>query len=105
MIKIVIIEFIALYLLFTEVSAFVIKHVSLGSKAFPTALSTHERSGVLVNSAVNLQILLFAKTFATGRKLAPEWLSPIVLMHVGSQTDFALEALRAPREGAWEADL
>ncbi len=86
-------------------STFVVEHVSLGPKALSTALSAHERSRVLVNSAVNLQILLLAKAFATSRKLTAERLSPIVLVHVGSQTDLALEALLAPREGACEADF
>ena len=86
-------------------STFVIKHVSLGPKALSTALSAHERSGVLVNSAMNLQILLLAEAFTTSRKLTAEGLSPIVLMHVGPQTDLAHKALLAPGEGAREADF
>ena len=86
-------------------STFVVEHVSLGPKALSTALSAHKRSGVLVNSAVNFQILLLAEAFTTTRKLTAERLSPIVLVHVRSQTDPALEAFPAPREGACEADF
>ena len=56
-----------------------IKHVAFGPER-PVAVFfvAGEGPGIFMNPAVNLQVLLFAKALAAGRKLALKGLSPVV---------------------------
>ena len=73
----------------------VVLHVALGTEALTAAERADERSLVRVNSAVNQQILLLAKGFPALREIAPEWLCPVVEVHMGVQSNFALKLLLA----------
>jgi hypothetical protein len=84
---------------------FVVEHVSLGPETLAAALGADKGPGILVDSAMDFQILLLTERLATGGELALERLCPIVLVHVGPQTNLALKALLTPWEGAHEVRI
>lgn len=64
-----------------------VKHITFGSKTFATSLRARKWSLVQVYPLVDLEVLLFAETFATLRKFALERLCTIVKMQVSIQSD------------------
>ena len=64
------------YLLLTVVAALVVTHVAFGAETFAAALGAGERSFILVDSDVDLQVLLLAEGLWTGRKWTLERLRP-----------------------------
>lgn len=76
-----------------------IKHVASGPERFVAAFFVaDEGSGILMNPAMDLEVLLLTETLATGGKLAQKGLSPVMQMRVRTQADPAQEGLVA----AWE---
>jgi len=64
------------YLLLTVVAALVVTHVAFGAETLAAALGAGERSFILVDSDVDLQVLLLAEGLWTGRKWTLERLRP-----------------------------
>ena len=92
-------------LLFSEVAPLVISHVALGPEAFSAPLRAREWTFVFVNSLMNLQVLLLAKSLATVRKSTFEWLSAVVEVHMGTEADLSGELLLTAWEGAGKHGL
>ena len=81
----------------SKVATLVVTHVPSCSEAFTAALWTWEGSLFLVDSGVNLEVLLLTEGFTTTREWTLEWLCPIVDVHVSLEANFSCEGLTAAR--------
>ena len=80
-----------------------IKHVAFGRERLVAALFVaDEGSDIIMNPAMDLQVLFLAETLAAGRKLALEGLSPVMKVQVCSEADTAFEVFVAAWERAHE---
>ena len=86
-----------MHLLIPKVATLVIKHVPLRSEALTATLRTRIVPSLLVDSEVNLEVLLLTEGLITARKRTLEWLRPIMDMHVGLETYLPCEGLIAAR--------
>ena len=69
--------------LISKVATLMVTHVPLCSEALTAALWTRIGTLFLVNSDVNLEVLLLTESLTTALKRTLEWLCPIMDMHVG----------------------
>ena len=75
-----------MHLLVPEVATLVVTHVPLRPETLTAILWTRIGSLVLVDSDMNLEVLLLTEGLITAWKRTLERLSPIMDMHVGLQT-------------------
>ena len=86
-------------------SAHVVKHISFRPKAFPAAVGASKGSSILMNPAMNVQILLLTESLSTAWKGTFVRLCPIMEVRVGIESDFTAENFFTAREGAGEVLL
>ena len=84
---------IFVYLLFTEMTPFMISHVSFGAEALTAILRASEWPLILVYPQMYVQVLLLAECLVAVREGAFEWLCAIVQVHMGIQSNLATENL------------
>ena len=80
-----------------KVATLVVKHIPSCPEAFTAALWTWEGSLVLVDSRVNLEVLLLTEGFTTAREWTLERLCPIMDVHVSLEATVSCERLTAAR--------
>jgi hypothetical protein len=83
-------------LLFTIMPTFMVFHVALGAEALSTVLMrADEGSLVIVDPAVNVEVLLFAEGFFAAQECAFKGLCAEMHVHVGIEADSTAENLLA----------
>ena len=75
----------------------VVKHIPSCPEALTAALWTRVGPPVLMNSDVNLEVLLLTEGFITAGKRTLERLCPIMFMHVGLKATVSCKGLTAAR--------
>ena len=81
----------------SKVATLVVKHIPSCPEALTAALWTRKGPLVLVDSDVNLEVLLLTEGFITAGKRTLERLCPIMDVHVGSKANVSCEGLTAAR--------
>ena len=83
------------HLLIPKVATLVVKHIPLCPEALTAALWTRVRPPILVDSGVNLEVLLLTEGFIAARKRTLKWLCPIMDMHVSLKANSSCEGFIA----------
>ena len=78
-----------MYLLVPKVATLMITHVPLRSEALTTVLWARIGPVILVDSVVDLEVLLLTEGLAAGRKGTLIGLCPIMNMHVGLKANLS----------------
>ena len=73
----------------------VVTHIPLCPEALAATLWTRKGSLILVDSGVNLEVLLLTESLATARKRTLVWLRPVMNVHVSLQANLSCEGLTA----------
>ena len=80
-----------------KVATLVVKHIPSCLESLTAALWTRIGPLVLVDSDVNLEVLLLTECLITSGKRTVEWLCPIMDVHVSLEANLSCEGLTAAR--------